>query len=574
MAQVDGGELLARSLADAGVTVAFALHGGHLDAFFQGCRRHGIRLVDTRHEAAAGHAAEGYARSTGGLGVAVVTSGPGFANGFAALANASADRVPLLMITSSPPLGEAETNELQGGLDQAAVARPVTRWAHRVTTTSRIPDLVALAARKARAAPSGPVLLDVPVDVLFRPVDAAALAAPGSLALGEPPAPSPDATRQALALLRAAERPAIVAGGGARSSGCADALARFAERTGIPVFANSRGYGLLAADHPLNAHGSTGLAALAHLAGGAPDVVLLLGARLGLFTGGRSGMMIPPATRIVQVDLDAAEIGRLGPVGVPVVADCRQALEALLAADAEPWPDWSAWAAQAVAVHRMGEVLFGGESADVGGRLHPYHAVREVLRAVEPGSILVLDGGEAAAWAELSMHEARPSQVLGLGYLGYLGVGQGTAIGAQVAHPGRPVVQITGDGAIGFHVQEFDTMVRHGLPIVTVVVNNACWGMSVHGQDAMFGAEGEVISRLADTRYDRVAAGFGAHGERVTSPEEVGSAVERALAAGGPACIDLAVSADVVHPVTVALLGDLAATDQIVVPYYQNLPRA
>ncbi len=574
MTPVDGGELLARSLAGAGVTVAFALHGGHLDAFFQGCRRHGIRLVDTRHEAAAGHAAEGYARATGGLGVAVVTSGPGFANGFAALANASADRVPLLVITSSPPLGEAETNELQGGLDQPAVAGPVTRWAHRVTTASRIPDLVALAARKAQAAPSGPVLLDVPIDVLFTPVEAGSVAPSGSLALGDPPAPSPDATRRVLALLRGAERPVIVAGGGARASGCAGLLQPFAERTGIPVFANSRGYGLLRADHPLNAHGSTGLAALPHLAGGAPDVVLLLGARLGLFTGGRSGVMIPRDARIAQVDLDAAEIGRLGPVEVPVVADCRQALEALLTADDGPWPDRSSWAALAVAVHGMGEVLFGAAPAEVGGRLHPYHAVRDVLRAVEPGSILVLDGGEAAAWAELSMHEARPSQVLGLGYLGYLGVGQGTAIGAQVAHPDRRVVQITGDGAIGFHVQEFDTMVRHGLPIVTVVVNNACWGMSVHGQDAMFGAEGEVISRLADTRYDRVAAGFGAHGERVTALEQIGPALRRALAAAGPACIDLAVSADVVHPVTVALLGDLAAADQIVVPYYQNLPRA
>jgi thiamine pyrophosphate-dependent acetolactate synthase large subunit-like protein len=171
---LNGGSLLAGTLAEV-APVVFTLHGGHLDSFFKGCREAGIELVDFRHEAAAVNAADGYARATGRLGVAAVTSGPGFTNAFAGLANAYADGVPLLLITSAPPLGEAETNELQGGIDQVAAATPVTRWAHRITTAERIPDLVGLAVRRALAGRPGPVLLELPIDVAFTPVDPARL---------------------------------------------------------------------------------------------------------------------------------------------------------------------------------------------------------------------------------------------------------------------------------------------------------------------------------------------------------------------------------------------------------------
>jgi len=572
---LNGGSLLARTLAEV-APVVFTLHGGHLDSFFKGCREAGIELVDFRHEAAAVNAADGYARATGRLGVAAVTSGPGFTNAFAGLANAYADGVPLLLITSAPPLGEAETNELQGGIDQIAAATPVTRWAHRITTAERIPDLVGLAVRRALAGRPGPVVLELPIDVAFTPVDQARLRPAGAPAIGARPAPAPEAVAQARQVLRDAARPVVVAGEGTLWSPARDLLVRFAETAGIPVFTSGPAWRTLPPRHPLNGQGLASLAALALAGAPGPDAVLLLGARLGLFTGGRSGAIIGAGTKLVHVDADAAEIGRLGPVDVAITADCAQTLAALLAtagAEGAAWPDRAGWAEQAAGAHRLLETLFAGAPELVNGRLHPYRAVREVLAALEPGAIVVTDGGEAAAWADSAMTATEPELVFRLGYQGHLGVGHGWAIGAQTAEPARRVVQITGDGAVGFHIQELDTMVRHRLPIVTVVLSNDAWGMSIHGQDAVFGPGNDIVTRLAATPYERVAEAFGAHGERVDKLAAVGPAVRRALDSGRPALINLIVSNDVVHPVTTMLLGDVTATDQIVVPYYQNLTR-
>lgn len=569
---VDGGELLARSLKAAGVRDIFALHGGHLDSFWVACGRNELRLIDTRHEASAGHAADGYARATGKLGVAVVTSGPGFANGFAALPNAMSDGVPMLMIASSPPLREVETNEMQGGLDQVAAASAVTKWAHRVVTTDRIPDLVALAVRKARSGRPGPVYLEIPIDVLVTPVDETTISAAGSAIVNDRPAPSQSAVTAAVDHLLAAQRPAIVIGGGALWSDCGDELAKFADRSGIPVFTNSRATGILPATHRCNSWGLDNLALLAMTGQPGPDVILLLGCRMGLLTGGRTASIIPADATIIQVDVEASEIGRLRPVEVPIVADCRETLRALTIASVQ-WPDRSEWLAQATAAHKIVEPLYSAVPAVEEGRLHPYHASREALRGAGEGVMLVLDGGEAALWAAMSQTTVAPHRVLSLGYMGFLGIGQGFAIGAQIAEPGRRVLQITGDGAYGFHIQELDTMVRHGLPIVTVVLNNACWGMSIHGQDAVYGEGNDVIVRLADTDYHEVARAFGGYGERVTDLDEVAPAVERAFASGLPACINVAVAPGVVHPMTTAMLGDLDAEDQIVVPYYENIPK-
>jgi acetolactate synthase-1/2/3 large subunit len=570
---VDGGELVARTLKDFGVEVAFGLHGGHLDSLLIGLRRNGIRLVDTRHEAVAVNAADGYARVSGRVGVAFATAASGYSNAIAGLATAYADRSPMLLLTSSPPLRDAETNALQGSVDQIAMAGPVSKWAHRVTVVEEIPSLVSFAIRKALAGPPGPVVLDLPIDVLFRPAEESRIDRGGGTRIAAPPAPSPDAVRQALAVLRKAERPVIVAGGGAGSSASRELLVAFAERAGIPVFNQLTSFGAMPADHPLNGFSAWNLAALQLMSGNGPDVVLLLGARTGMFLGGRSGSIIPLDAKIVQVDVDAAEIGRFRPFEVGITADSGEALRALLAADDGQWPDRRAWAEKAVLVHRR-ERPYASDPIEVDGRLHPYHAMREVLRAIEPGATLVVDGGEMGSWVDEAVHEARPRRILGFGgYLGFLGIGPGLAIGAQLASPGDRVVLLMGDGAFGLHPQELDTMARHGLSIVTVVVNNVCWGMSIHGQQAVYGDEAGIISKLADSDYDQVARGLGAGGERVSRLEDVRPAIRRALGSGRPTCINLSVSGEVVHPVTPSMVGYTDDPETIVIPYYENVPR-
>jgi acetolactate synthase-1/2/3 large subunit len=568
---VTGGELLARALSDAAVSEVFTLHGGHLDAFLVACADHGIRLTDTRHEASAGHAADAYARVTGNLGVCVVTSGPGFTNAYTAITNAYLDRIPTLFIVGAPPLRESETNPLQGGFDQIAAAAPVTKWSYRLTDPARVPEIVALAVRKALSAPPGPVLLEIPIDVMFGETDPQRVRFPDTYALDSRPAPSPAQVNQALDVLAAASNPAIVIGGGVTFSGAAEALVEFAETVSVPVFYPGKSDGAIPASHPLAAGGLLALGMLPAMGAPTPDVVLQVGVRAGMFTGGRASLF--PGARIVQVDLDAAEIGRMHDVEVGIVADVRETLTALVAAAAQrKWPDWSQWVAVATAarhVHRAGFT----DTTTASGRIHPYAAAEAVVGACPPETIFVLDGAEAPAWAEFFATTESIGGVLRLGYLGCLGVGPGFAIGAHRAAPEAPIVLITGDGAAGFHIQEFDTMVRHGVPVVTVVFNNAVWGMSVHGQQAVYGDTGVVVSTLADTAYDKVAEAFGGYGEHVSDAADIPDAMKRAFADGRPACLNLAVDADVVHPLTTMMLGDVTATDEIVVPYYENIPR-
>lgn len=567
-----GGELLAETLHTAGIRDVFTLHGGHLDAFLVACRKWDIRLTDTRHEASAGHAADAYARLTGRPSVCVTTSGPGFTNTVTAIANAYLDAIPVLFVVGAPPLREAETNPLQGGFDQIATAAPMTKWAHRVTNGERIPELVALALRHAVTGKPGPVLLEVPIDVMFRPVAASHVRMPDLELAVARPGLAGDQAGLILHELSRAQRPVIVTGGGAMLSRCSPELITFADRFGIPVFTPNKGDGLLPAGHPMWAGGAMQFGALSAL-GLAPDLVILLGARAGMLTGGRSGPL--SGARIIQIDTDAAEIGRMHDVAVGAVADCREALRALLSATESAAQPLTAadpgWATQVTAMRGMMAGLFPDPTTE-SGRIHPYFAARDIMANVPPRTITVLDGGEAPAWADMHVAAEEPDSVLRLGYLGCLGVGQGFAIGACRAAPDRPVLLLTGDGSAAFHIAEFDTMARHAMPVVTVVFNNAVWAMSAHGQDAVYGQNQRVVTEVADSDYEKTAIAFGGYGERIDRLEDLGPAVAKAFTAGVPVCLNVAVAPEVVHPLTTAMLGDVTSTTEIVVPYYENIP--
>src|SRR6266571_23022 len=235
MDRVDGGELLARTLAEHGVREVFTLHGGHLDAVYQAPSARRLRFIDTRHEQAAGHAADGWARTTGRVGVAMVTAGPGVTDVVTAVANAYLDCVPTLFIGGAAPLRDAETLPLQGGFDQLALMQPITKWAHRITQTARIPDLVTQALRVATTGRPGPVFLEIPIDVLFARADEDKIFFPQRVRPDAAPAPTADVVERAVAWLAEAERPVIMAGGGVWFSGGAAELTAFAEQTGIPV---------------------------------------------------------------------------------------------------------------------------------------------------------------------------------------------------------------------------------------------------------------------------------------------------------------------------------------------------
>lgn len=575
MARIDGGEMLVRMLERNGIREIFTLHGGHLDAIYQAARSHGLRLLDTRHEQAAGHAADGWARTTGRPGVALVTAGPGVTDVVSGVANAYLDCVPTLFIGGAPPLADAETLPLQGGIDQLALMAPITKWSQRITHTHRIPDLVAQALRIATTGRPGPVFLEIPIDVLFARVDEERCVFPAKVRPDAAPAPPAECVLRALDWLAAAERPAVLAGGGVWFSGGAGDLVAFAERTRVPVFVNAKARGSIPDDHPLAGRAFANLAAAARIGGARPDVVLVLGARLGLFTGGRSGELIPPDARVVQVDVAGEEIGRNRDVDLGIVADCRETLRALeAAARSRTWTERAAWLDAVRRARDLARTTFSEALAASEGPIHPYRLAHAITEVVERDAIIVADGGETASWMDMAAKIRHGGHWLSHGYLGCLGTGMPFAIAAKVAHPDREVVCVVGDGSVGLNFAEFDTMARHSLAIVVVVNNDRQWGMSLHGQEILYGKDRVVATALGPTRYDVAAAGLGCQGELVERAADLEPALERALRAGRPACVNVMTDPSVVAPVTLAMYGAVkgrdvsGAPEKAVMPYY------
>ncbi|MGU7783290.1 thiamine pyrophosphate-binding protein [Burkholderia sp. PU8-34] len=553
MSNVNGGHVLIRSMQAMGVKTIFTLHGGHLDSALHAAVKAGIKLVDTRHEQAAGLAAMGWARVTGDVGVVMVTAGGGVTNVVTAVANAFADCVGMVIIGGAPPLRDYDSLPVNSGYDQLTVMAGITKWAHRVTHIEQLPELVARAFHIAREGRPGPVYLDLPSDVLFALVNEDTVSYPKYGRKIAPPAPASYAVEQALQLLRQAKRPVILAGGGVVYSGAATLLQQFVERSGIPILTNNKSRGTLPTDHPLWGRGFSSIAANAARGGGQPDVVMLLGARLGIYTGGRRTSLIPTDATVIQVDIKAEEIGRLREIDLGITADCREMLIGLIQHDdLSPWPDRSEWSKSLVPATPSKR-----NNEDVSQDTLPTPAVAAAVIAasVPSNAILVTDGGETPAWLDAVAPSLSPNRWLGHGYLGLCGEGMPLAVGAQVAKPESRVICFTGDGSVGFNFAEFDTMVRHNLPIVVIVNNDAQWGMSAHGQDLAFGAGNRMVSELLRTRYDQAAAGFGAYGEFVERLEDLGPAIERALESRRPACINVATDATAIAPVTRRLLG-------------------
>ncbi|KAF2705447.1 acetolactate synthase I/II/III large subunit [Pleomassaria siparia CBS 279.74] len=609
-----GGDLVAQCLHALGVEVVFGLHGGHLDAFLMGCADMGMELIDTRHETVAVQAAEGYAKVSGKTGCCFVTANSGFCNAFPGLATAFADRSPLLCVTSSPPLRDAETNALQGFHDQVVLAKPVTKFCHRITNVGEIPRIVSLAWRTASSGAPGPVMLDFPIDVLFTPVENEAIAWGGITApLVSLPGPDPRAIDDAVQMMRESLRPVIIVGTGAQNA--VNEITTLASTTGIPIFHTPKFSTGIPYTHPFHAGSATTLANLSSNPSIRPDLVILLGARTGFLLGGRSGAIIPLTTscKLLQIDIDGSEIGRSEHVDLGIVSDIALATASINAilesGKVEKFRVAEAWIRTTLALkawrakHNEDEPKIDEKN----GHLHPYHAVKRLFQFLPPKSIICIDGGEAGGWALQNLPEAHAAlSMVCTGYLGFLGNGWGYALGAAVADRSVLVVNMQGDGSAGFHLAELDTYKKFNLRILTVVVNNCVWGMSLAGQDMLYGSATQhrpAANLRSETRYDVVAQGFGVLGliidatntlpqseldKRRKSYMELGSAdesltkkvldglgaaVDEVVHENGPGLIDLRVSRHPYQDSTKAMVGQDDDPDVIVVPYYDNLPR-
>jgi acetolactate synthase-1/2/3 large subunit len=549
--KIDGGEMLARMLDREGIKNVFALHGGHIDSIFQACYDHDIRIFDTRHEQAAGHMADAWARLTGQPGVALVTAGPGVTDVVTAVANAYMDAVPMVVVGGRHALAEEELMPLQE-LHGVPLMQSITKWSRLVRDPKRIPEYASIAFRHATTGRPGPVFLEIPADVLRVQVEEEEVLFPKLYRPEAAPAPPPEAVEKALTMLSQAERPIIMAGRGVWAANACNELREFAELTGIPVCANGITRGAVPEDSPLGL-GGFHLVGAAQAMAGAPDAVLLLGARLGLYTGPRGGM-IPAGVKIIQVDIEAGEIGRGRDIDVGIVADCREALRALVrAAGGRSFSVRDEWAAKLRQARSAIESMFAAGALEPDRRpIHPYRLAREVSTLMTDAGVLAVDGGETFVWTELARMARRPGRHIGHGYLGCLGTGIPFGLAAKVAYPDERVLVFTGDGSVGLNFSEFDTAVRHNLPVVVVINNDQAWGMCKHEQVVRHGESRIVATELGPTRYEKAAEGFGVYGQFVEEPSEIIPAIERAFASGRPACVNVMTDPDVISPLVQA----------------------
>jgi acetolactate synthase-1/2/3 large subunit len=582
MARINGGEMLVRALEREGVHEVFTLHGGHLDAIFKACREHDFRVIDTRHEQAAAHMADGWARTTGRPGVAMVTAGPGVTDAVTGVANAYLDAIPLVLLGGRSPLLDDELLPLQGGIDQVSLMRPITKWARSVTHTARIPEFVAMAFRQAVSGRPGPVFLELPIDVLFARAEEDSITFPENYRPKSPPGPATDALAQVLRWINEAERPAILAGGGVWFANAAKELTEFAELTHVPVLANAKARGSISEDHPLcfGAFGAVHPAAHTRRGNKSADLVILLGTRIGLATGGRNSV-IPADARVVQVDIEPEEIGRGRAIDLGIAADCGEFLrQAIAAGRGVNFAGHEAWVEQLTAM-RAGQRQRWEHAIKTERPIHPARMAREVVQALETDAIVAADGGETAAWIANAYRARQPGSFLSHGYLGCLGIGIPFALAAKVAHPQRQVVCVIGDGSVGLNFAEFDTAVRHNLPVTVVVNNDMQWGMSKHGQVLAWGEGNTIATELGVIHYERAAQGLGAHAEFVEHASEIAPALNRALRSGRPACVNVMTDPDVIEPGTLAMYSAFSGgkapktgaqpeqkSDETMLPYY------
>lgn len=531
---VHAGRLIARRLRASGIDTLFTLSGGHLFSIYDGCRDEGVRLIDTRHEQTATFAAEGWSKVTRVPGVAALTAGPGITNGMSAMAAAQQNQSPLVVLGGRAPAGRWGMGSLQE-IDHVPFVAPLSRFAATAQSAQDAGSLLDEALRASVGAPSGVGFVDFPMDHVFSVSEDDGR--PGALSdLPVPPAVDADALDRAVDLLSKAERPVIMAGTNVWWGHGETALLRLAEQLRIPVLMNGMARGVVPADHPLAFS-----RARSRALGGA-DVALIVGVPMDFRLG--FGGVFGADTQLVVVD--RARPGRAHPR--PVAAELYGDLTAILSALAgSGTPGHQEWIDGLRTAETAARDLERAELAEDRIPLHPMRVYAEVAPLLDRDAIVVIDAGDFGSYAGRVIDSYQPGCWLDSGPFGCLGSGPGYALAAKLAHPERQVVLLQGDGAFGFSGMEWDTLVRHGVPVVSVVGNNGIWGLEKHPMEALYGYS--VVAELRPgTRYDEVARVLGGHGELVAAPAELRPALERAFASGLPAVVNVLTDPSVAYP--------------------------
>ncbi len=529
---LSGAQVIARMIKAEGVRHAFTLSGLHVAPLYAACVEEGIALIDTRHEQGAGHAADAYARLRRGIGVAIVTAGPGVTDALTAVANAYAANSPLLLLGGAAPTFNQGKGSLQE-IEQVDLFHRIAKWSDRIPSPEAAALYMAKAFRVALTGRPGPVFLECAWDVLSNGFEEESFRLPERYRATAALPGDPERVEAAVELLRRAERPALIAGSSVWTHAAAPALARFAELAQLPTFLNGAGRGCLPFDHPLFFQGARKEVL------SAADVVLVVGTPFDFRLNYGAEPTFDPACKVIQVDIDPAEVGRNRPVDVGIVGDTRSVLAQLADAFGKPVER----AAYLESVRRLEakkrEKQRAFEQSDQ-VPLHHFRLAREMSDVANAmgDPLWVADGGNWVAIAAKVVKLKSPGSWLDPGPLGCLGVGAPFALAAKTLYPERPVWVIQGDGSFGLNGFDFETMLRFKAPCVVVVGNDAAWGQIRLPQVQIYGEERSPATRLAPTRYDKIVEAMGGVGYLVTRPEEIRSALEKAAASGTVACVN------------------------------------
>jgi acetolactate synthase-1/2/3 large subunit len=540
---ITGGQVVAKMLKQEGVKHIFTISGGHIIDIYNGCLDEGIRIVDVRHEQVAAHAADAYARITG-LGCAVVTAGPGTTDAVTGIANAFRAESPMLLIGGGGPLKQYRMGALQD-LPHVPMMAPISKFASTVMTTERCGEMIGQAFREMYNGALGPAYLEIPHDILDGSVNAAKVRYPRNFRVrgaNGSPVPEfigdPNTLAQVAELITAAERPAVLFGTQARICRAHDAIDRFARHFNIPVYVNGGARGTLPRNHPYNFMPSR------KTAFENADVILLVGTPLDFRMG--YGRRLSTKAKIVIVDMDYRNVGYNRDFDFGLVGNIRSILSAMCEASKG---DFARRHDPFIKMLREDEAKAGNKNDKIIAAgavpIHPVRLCHEINEFLREDTVYIGDGGDVVTFSGSIVKPHKPGGWMDPGPLGTLGVGTGFAMASKFAQPERDVVVLYGDCSFSLTGFDFETMVRNKLPYVGVIGNNASWNQIRYGQEVKYPGRGDVGNVVDDVRFDKFAEAMGGFGIRVTEPEQIRPALEKARDSGKPALVDVVIDRNV-----------------------------
>ncbi len=538
MARFTGSHLICKALRLEGVTNIFTLAGDHILPVLDVMADQDFHIIDTRHEQAAVHMADAWGRITEQPGVCMYTT-PGFANAIPGLANAMHSEGPVISIAGCADLTDLGRGAQQE-IDQVGMAAPITKGSFLVHDVRRIPEFIGRAMRLAFSGRRGPVHLTIPIDVQEQSVDEneVVLCKPDEYRPKESMLADPELVCRAIALLRQARKPLVIAGSAAGYTLSGQALQRFVEMTRLPVLTEEQSRGLISDDHPY-AFGffERGLNRAAAKVRDA-DVVVLLGRKQDFTVGFCRPPNVAADASIIQIDPSPLEIGRNRGVAVGMVGNVTSVLDQMTGEAANyAWKDLP-WLDELLSM-RAAQAAWAEELARPEIPMHAMFVHKTLKSILRSNDCLVFDGGDFCHFGRSLLPALQPKRWFYVSSLGMLGSSLPTALAAKVAYPESRVIMLVGDGAFGFNAMEFDTAVRHKLNIVAILGNDSAWGIDRQIQLGLYGRP--VATELRQTRYDQMVQGLGGYGEFVERPEDLEPALQRAFASGRPALLNVVV---------------------------------